>query len=392
MDADLALLARCVGDVDDFASTHWGRRSLLRPSGTAFTDLLSVDDVEHLLLATARRPSFRLVRDGATLPPERSTAPVRVGGARLEDVADLGRIASAVDEGATLVLQGLQRTSLTLAHFCRALERATSHPLQANAYLTPAGASGLARHTDDHDVLVLQVLGGKAWKVDDLGAVQTAAGDVLYIPAGTPHAAEAQRTASLHITIGLLRVTHAQVLRRVLDAVAGPLDLGRPLPLGYARPERAGELADDLQRTLSHVAGALHSPAAAVDPSALAGAEQERARTRRRPLALGQLRSILELGDLDGTTVVARRLDHPARIAPELAADGRVVLELLDRRLLLPAAMRPALEQLLGEPEVAVGALTDLDQGSQVVLAKRLIREGLLVVAGRSSPAQASAC
>lgn len=392
MDADLALLTRCVGDVDRFAAEHWGRRSLLRPSGTGFTDLLNLEDVEHLLLATARRPAFRLVQDGVTLPPKRSTAPVRVGGARLDDVADLGRIAAAVDEGATLVLQGLQRTSLPLARFCRALERATSHPVQANAYLTPAGASGLARHADDHDVLVLQVVGNKAWKVDDLGAVQTVAGTVLYIPAGTPHAAEAQRTASLHLTIGLLRVTHAQVLRRALDAVAGLLDLGRPLPLGYARPERAHELADDLQRTLTDVAGALRGPAAAVDPSALAGAEQERARTRRQPLALGQLRSILELGDLDGSTVVGRRLDHPARIAPEPAADGRVVLELLDRRLLLPLAMRPALEQLLREPELAVGALVGLDKGSQVVLARRLIREGLLVMAGRSPQAPASAC
>jgi len=385
MDADIALLARCIGDVDRFARDHWGRRSLHRSSGAAFTDLLSIDEIEHLLLATARRPTFRLVRDGVTLPAERSTAAVRVGGARLDDVADLARIAGAVDDGATLVLQGLQRTSLTLAAFCRSLERATSHPVQANAYLTPAGASGLAQHTDDHDVLVLQVLGAKTWKVDDLGAVETAAGDVLYIPAGTPHSAEAQGSPSLHLTVGLLRVTHAQVLRRVLDGLATPLDLGRPLPLGYARPEQADALVAAIRATVVEVASALDGDTAARSGE-VAEAESRRAHTRRHPLPLGQLRSVLELDDLDASSVVHRRPDHPARIAAELAPGGRVMIELVDRRVTVPAAMRPAVQQLLDQPQVAIADLAGLDEGSRLVLVRRLIREGLLVVGPAPAP------
>ena len=64
-------------------------------------------------------------------------------------------------------------------------------------------------------------------------------------------------------------------------------------------------------------------------------------------------------------------------------ADGRLTLELVDRRLHLPAACRAALEQLLTEPELQVGAIAGLDETSQVVLARRLVREGLLVVADR---------
>ena len=37
--------------------------------------------------------------------------------------------------------------------------------MQANAYLTPAGAAGLAPHHDTHDVFVLQVAGAKHWTV-----------------------------------------------------------------------------------------------------------------------------------------------------------------------------------------------------------------------------------
>ena len=39
------------------------------------------------------------------------------------------------------------------------------HPVQANAYATPAGAQGFAVHHDTHDVFVLQVAGEKRWLV-----------------------------------------------------------------------------------------------------------------------------------------------------------------------------------------------------------------------------------
>ena len=280
MDADVALLTRLVGDVATFVGRHWGQRPTLRSSGGGFGDLLSIDEVERLLLSSARRPSFRLVQDGTTLPPERSTSKVRIGGTQLDDVADLDRIAEAVDGGATLVLQGLQRTLLPLTDFCRSLERATSHPVQANAYLTPAGAAGLARHHDDHDVLVLQVAGSKAWKVDDLGAITMTAGDVLYLPAATAHAAEAQSEASLHLTVGLLRVTYRHVLRRALAPLPA---LDGALPLGYARPDQAAALAAELGRVLSEVATTI----ADIDAAQLAEAEQHQARHAPAPAGHG---------------------------------------------------------------------------------------------------------
>lgn len=375
MDADEAQLARLVGDLDVFAGEHWGRHPLHRASGGAFTDLLSVAEIERLLASGARRPTFRLVQDGATLPPGRSTAEVRLGGRVLDDVADLAAIAATVDAGATLVLQGLQRTSLLLARFCRSLERAVSHPVQANAYLTPAGATGLAPHHDDHDVLVLQVEGAKAWHVDGLGPLVAEAGDVVYLPAGVRHHARAQDGPSLHLTVGVVRVTREQALRRALRAVAADV-LDAPLPLGYARPERAAALAQDLRAAAVGLASAL----ATVDPGAFAGQEARRATTRRRPLPLGQLESVLALGALRPESVVARRPDHPAQVVTEPDAADRLTLELVDRRLRLPAAAGPALDQLLADPKVQVGALRGLDAESQLVLARRLVREGLLVV------------
>jgi hypothetical protein len=375
VDPDLALLERLVGDVPRFAEERWGRRSLLRASGSDFRELLDLPGIERLLLSSARTPTFRLVQDGATLPSSRSTTSVRLGGRVVDGVADLARIAGAVDGGATLVLQGLQRTSPAVRDLCLGLERAVSHPVQANAYLTPAGSAGLARHHDDHDVLVLQVLGRKAWEVEDRGATRTVPGDVLYIPAGVRHEACTQAGLSLHLTLGLLRVTRAQVLRRALDRLR---DAGadRPLPLGYARPEHAPELLAEVARALADTVHALE----VAGPAAIAEREAARARSRRSPAPDGALQSILLLDALTSSSIVATRAGHAAALDPEPGPDGRVVLDLGDRRLRVPPATVPALEQLLGQPEVEIRRLRGLDASSQLVLVKRLVREGLLVV------------
>ena len=248
MDDDLAALARCVGDVDRFGTELWGQQPFVWRDRGCFTDLLTTEDVETLLRSAGRRPSFRLVRDGQTLPPAASTRPVRIGGTVVDDAADLARITELVGGGATIVLQGLHHLWPPLQRFCGRLERATSHAVQANAYLSPPGAAALRHHRDTHEVLALQVEGSKTWHIDGLGPVTMEAGDVAYLPAGTGHAAAAQDRHSLHVTIGVLATTYAAALQRVVAGACG--DLGRPLPLGFARPdhERPPDRRDGARR------------------------------------------------------------------------------------------------------------------------------------------------
>jgi len=57
-----------------------------------------------------------------------------------------------------------------------------------------------------------------------------------------------------------------------------------------------------------------------------------------------------------------------------------VVLRLPSTALTLPVAAHPALRTLLTGAAVRVGDLPELDAESAVVVARRLVREGVLVV------------
>jgi bifunctional lysine-specific demethylase and histidyl-hydroxylase NO66 len=370
-----SVLASLVGDVDRFEAEHWGRRPLHRSTSHDFGGLLSADDVDRIVASGVRRPAFRLVHDGVPLPAPAGVRSTRLGGRELDDVADADRIAAEFAAGATLVLQGLQRTWPPLDHWCRRLEAELAHPVQANAYLTPSGASGLAEHADDHDVVVLQVDGTKDWTIETLGHVRVCPGDVVYLPAGTRHAAAAPRTRSLHVAVGILRTTARDAIARALRAVRHA-DLDRPLPLRLDRPERRAALEAVLREALDSASAVL----AEADAGAVARNEVDRRAARQRRSGGGRLRSVLHLDELNDDTVVIVRSDRPIRRPDGGGGDGSVVLELADRRITMPAAMTSAVDVLLARVPVKVGELPGLDGGDRRVLVRRLVHEGVLDV------------
>ena len=364
-------LRRCVGDVERFAATTWGRRTMIRRATGGFDDLLDVAAIEALLTDLARRPTFRVVRDGRPVAVAEYTLRTRVGGASIDDVADIDRILDLVANGATVVMQGLQRHWAPLARFCLDLEADLSHAVQANAYLSPPTASGLARHADGHDVLVLQAAGAKEWDIEGLGELTVAAGDVVYLPAGTHHAARTSGSMSLHITLGLLTTTYRQVLHRIVDGIDDP-DLDRPLPVGFAAAA-ADALGDPLEAMLTTAADALGK----LDGVEIAGREIARRHRRARRRWTGRLAVVVDPTTLDDTSLIRAR--RPVR----LTDDGNtVVLDVPDRRLRLPAQTASALDLVATGAVVRVGDLPGLDPTERLVLVRRLVREGVVQIDG----------
>ncbi|MDQ3678964.1 MAG: cupin domain-containing protein [Actinomycetota bacterium] len=389
-------LARCVGDVERFLGEHWSRSPLhLAGADTGtFTDLLSLEDVDHLISTFPRRPAFRLVRDGKPLDPTTYTRTARLGGRALSDVGDAARIYAQLHDGATLVLQGLHRYWPAVMGFCRDLEVELTHPAQANAYITPPGSQGLAVHHDTHDVFVLQLAGGKQWDVhepvvelplplqrwsSDLGdpgepilSVELRAGDCLYIPRGFPHAAESRREMSAHLTVGVLTLTWKDVMSDVVAQVVDDLEFRRSLPPGFAHDE------DALAAEVAHQVDRLRASLDKVDPAVAAREATRRFWSRRWPILTGQLGQLMALDRLDGSSAVRRRAGSICRLSS--GPDGLSCL-LGDRELTMPAALEPVMRRVAEAGPFRVDDLADvLDGPSRLVLVRRLVREGLLEI------------
>jgi hypothetical protein len=309
-------------------------------------------------------------------------------------VADPGRVFEEFRQGATIVLQGLQRTWEPLARFCRELELELTHPVQANAYITPPGSQGLAVHYDTHDVFVLQTAGHKEWAVfepvlehplashpwqagsatpeEPCLEVDLQAGDMLYVPRGFLHSARAQRDVSAHLTVGVLAQTWFDVLKEAMGELADEAWSRRALPVGWAEDEQA--LARELQERVADVRGWLEK----LDATPVARRVARRFWSSRPPLLTGQLGHVLSLDRLGDTSLVRRRPGTVCRLAVE---DDHLTVLLGDRTLRMPAVLEPVVRRLADAGEMHVGDLADqLDEGSRLVLVRRLVREGLLEV------------
>lgn len=364
------------GDAQTFVEKIWASRiHVHRADPAALVGLLSLDDVDGLLTGTAiRTPAVRVAKNGSVLPSSRYTRRASLAGQPLTGLVDPRRVFELLDDGATVVLQGLHRYWEPLGDLVAELEAALGHPCQANAYLTPPAAQGFAVHEDSHDVIVFQTHGSKQWEVhgpDGVQSVLLEPGVSMYLPTGTPHAARAQDLISLHVTIGINQVTWRHVLDRVLGPVLAEAGASH-LPAGYLDDPRL--LVEGLQDRLGQVGRALQ----AVDAAEVAEAEVERFLTTRTPWTRGGLLDRSRLADLDDTTPLRRRPGRPCVVRPE---GEHLRLLLGDRVLTVPAWLQPALTSLLARPTVRPADLAEeLDEQSRLVLCRRLVREGLLEI------------
>lgn len=381
-----AALARCLDPVDaeTFLAEHWEQRPLVVPRDEPgrFDDLLSEADVERIVCSTAiRYPGFRLVREGSQIPVGAYTSEVSWR-PPFTGTANVPRVAVEWEAGATIVLQALHVNWHPLAVFCRLLEDALGRGVQANSYYTPSGSQGFGVHHDTHDVLVLQVAGEKRWKLYDpllelplkhqrysssLGDsgpptddLVLRAGDTLYLPRGWLHEAETSATDSLHLTIGIAAHTW-------LDAARGALAALEDEP-GF-RHDVARAEADGLEAAL----------AGQLDPETVERRRRRRFVDTRRPIredALSQLRAVVRL---DGATVLERR---ETVIADLEEANGVITLVFEGKEIGFPAHAAPGVRACFDaeEPFRAADLPGDLDADGQLVLVRRLVREGFLRV------------
>jgi len=307
-------------------------------------------------------------------------------------------------DGSTVVLQGLHRLWPPLIEFADQLAADLGHPTQVNAYITPPSSRGFSPHYDVHDVFVLQVAGEKHWRIhapvladplrtqpwqdraDDVAAAAEGEpvidavlrpGDVLYLPRGFLHSAEALGAISAHLTIGVHPVTRWSAAESALDLVrslaADDPQLRGSLPLGLDLSDPAA-VRDDMATVIA----GLRDWLGRLDPDQVADRlrAQTWAQVRPEPVApLAQSTAATALAD-DAVLRVRRRLRCALRNGP----DGQVTLLAGRRTHSFPGDVREALAALLAAGELTVADLPGLDPADRLTLARRLVTESIATV------------
>lgn len=408
--SDRPALSRCVGVApDEFAREYWGVAPLLTPASALprdFDDLFSSAAVDELVSRRGvRTPFIRMAQEGDVLSPGRFTGSGGFG-AEIADQVDSAKVLARFAGGATIVLQGLHRLWPPLIDFTRELVDDLGHPAQVNAYVTPASSRGFDPHYDVHDVFVLQIAGEKHWRIhapvhehplrDQPWSQHRAAvagraeeppvidavlrpGDALYLPRGWIHSAEALGGTSVHLTIGMPSFTRDDVLRSILAGLGDSPELRRPLPLGvdWTDPDAVRPL---VEATLEAVRAALPSTdtlSSGVVPAVAEALASELA-DATRPEPVSPLATVDAIARLDGRTLVRWRAGLRARLED---SDGRISIRSREGSLSLPAEAADAVRRLASGDPIAVADLPGLDPESAVVVARRLLREAVLVLA-----------
>ena len=372
-----------------FFEDYYEKKPLLveRRHASKWASLLSVGVVDRSLsTSTPCRPDVFLVDSARDLSPDDYSFPHSTPPGRI----DLPRAYQLFATGATISLSQLHEHVAPLARLCRAMEKTFSSHFQTNIYLSPPNAQGFKTHFDSHDVFVLQVSGSKQWTLYDMAIelplrgqafdpdVHTAgpptreftlhAGDLFYCPRGLFHSARSTDETSLHLTLGLIGKTWADVMLEAVSAacLATPA-LRANLPVGFAN---AGfdnsQAAATFQTLLDTVAR----------DARLAPTLQRMAEdfvTSRRPAFDGCLL------ECEATLLLSCKVvPRPDLIYLMREADDKLIVLFGASEISFPAHVRDALVFALEQGPFTVQDLPSLDDEDKLVLVGRLLKEGLL--------------
>jgi ribosomal protein L16 Arg81 hydroxylase len=378
-------------DLQQFMDEYYEKKPLIvrRQDPGYFRGLLSLADLDAVIGTHGiRHPDLNIVSLGKDIPHADYT--------NVDKEVEPRKAAQLFANGATLVFSQLHTRVPALGELCLALNRALSSRMQTNIYLTPVSSQGFAPHWDTHDTVILQVQGTKDWTIYDTKIelplrgqgfnvrnpehkageptqqFQMFPGDTLYLPRGLMHAARATEELSLHITVGIIAYTWADLLiEQVAHAAANDPRLRENLPFGFDSPEFPRAAWDALfQQKLAVLDGQLKGARSAAETFA------ESLSRQNRDLPLNLLQQIAEARDVTAGSFVRPRRDVTWRYEE---GEQECALIGAERRVSFPRFAAPALHFVAAHPTFTPAQLPDcLDEEGKLTLVRRLLREGLL--------------
>jgi ribosomal protein L16 Arg81 hydroxylase len=379
---------------DDFFREHWERKPLHLPRADPhyYDPILTNADLDGIISAAdLRYPAIQLARNGSYLAPEAFTKNIKHGSEFFNGVPDLQQIQSEYRSGATVVLPALQWTWKPLRNLCAALEDKISHPVHANAYLTPGDSPGFTPHYDTHEVLVLQIAGTKRWRVfqpsrplphrsqpfspigyalpPPLLELELKPGDLLYLPRGYVHAAHTSRGHSAHITVGITVYTWVELIAELANSAKDTADLRAALPPGFAARE---ELKEALRQRFVQCLDLLRHN---IDSERLIDGFLHKAKAGRVPAQ--------EAFSSDARVIgLQTRLKTPDAGSYRISAEQRgIVMEFAGKKFVLPEKIRATVDEMCRRQSFQPGELAGpLDNEGKLSLARYLHGERFLTL------------
>lgn len=304
------------------------------------------------------------------------------------DVAGIGKDFA---DGYTIILGSIERFVRTIASLSHSIEVELNFTTQFNAYVTPPESQGFVAHYDDHDGLILQIRGSKIWHIYDVDVaphqmsrhdpvdsaalppptdVRMETGDLLYLPRGRVHAAEATSEVSVHLTLGLQAPTLLMLVTRALNSLSYSDDrVHAQLPPQFLNDldVRAG-----ISRLVHGIAEALEEPSTVAQ--GLDSLEDDLVRRGQSP-SVGQ--ALLSAVEIDGQTEVMKYQPLYSRVTD---TSHGVALHFAHLVVSADPDHKDALQFLSRSTEpFRISDLPGLSEAQQTELARTLIVNGFLV-------------
>jgi ribosomal protein L16 Arg81 hydroxylase len=237
----------------DFRERLFEKDCWLARGALPFDDRFGLSEIEQILRSVEpASPGLQLFDHGRVSEGEFTHWAMASGVPRRQLDA---RFRTLVANGATLVLNSLEAHSSAARRLSEEVRCFAGFPTLSNAYVSFGGSGSFGAHWDTHDVVVLQQVGRKRWRVSpptfplplpghtSRGSGQEApsrsaldvvleAGDLLYLPRGWWHEVTPLPEASLHLSVGIyvpsvfdaLNWLSRRVLPRELAARRGAID------------------------------------------------------------------------------------------------------------------------------------------------------------------------
>ena len=345
----------------EFWNASYGQRALHIPGNSAkFSQLFGWAGLNHVLNSAPHpHPGLKMTHAGTQFVPHDPTALIR-----------------AVQDGATLILEDLDRYDLRLGDFLSRLTEELQEDTRFNLYVSYPEHQGYKNHYDTHDFFILQLEGFKEWQVfpstissplffqkthDRTPPPETSRylhctlspGDLLYVPKGHWHYAIARRATSVHLTLALFTKTGISFAKWLADELTDYELFRRSLPLQL--DPRSNIVIQELRREIITVLE---------EPDLYDRFLQYRTATsrNRQPFQFPQ-HTTEEACEWDGTGQVSRRAQLSAIVAGQTPESVRLVCA--GRTIQFDRRLEPLLRHIFAAPsvtraelEAAVPALT----------------------------------